>query len=220
MSNEFPEELIAQLEGINDFLIVGDDGLPVGSLNLEQIQNDGANLAFQLAANAGDEAKTRATLREAIRHHGNDGIGYVLVNAIPLLVDDILGPSFDVMQSATRADPAPKWQKLEDSTNEPSTRISTTSQSSPLRLGGQRNPRTHPGIGLLHRGTVLAHLTADEARSMADRLHDLAEKIDNPEVLQNASPVTDVAPKLVLRRITAADGTEEPDLITTPAESE
>lgn len=55
---------------------------------------------------------------------------------------------------------------------------------------------------------------------MADRLHDLAEKIDNPEVLQNASPVTDVAPKLVLRRITAADGTEEPDLITTPAESE
>lgn len=77
-----------------------------------------------------------------------------------------------------------------------------------------------PGIGLLHRGTVLAHLTANEARSMADRLHDLAEKIDNPEVLQNASPVTDVAPKLVLRRITAADGTEEPDLITTPAESE
>ncbi|MGO2327636.1 hypothetical protein ACTXM3_18250 [Glutamicibacter arilaitensis] len=112
MSNEFPEELIAQLEGINDFLIVGDDGLPVGSLNLEQIQNDGANLAFQLAANAGDEAKTRATLREAIRHHGNDGIGYVLVNAIPLLVDDILGPSFDVMQSATRADPRAKMAEI------------------------------------------------------------------------------------------------------------
>ncbi|WP_431710707.1 hypothetical protein [Glutamicibacter uratoxydans] len=103
---------LPDLDGINDFLIMGDDGLPVGSLNLEQVQNDGANLAFKLAAHAGDETKTRATLREALETHGHDGIGYVLMNAIPLLTDDILGPSFDVMQAATGADPRAKMAEI------------------------------------------------------------------------------------------------------------
>lgn len=112
MTSDFPEELIKQLEGVNDFLIVGDDGLPVGSLNIEQLQDDGANLAFKLAAHAGDEAQTRATLREAIQQHGHESIGYILMNAIPLLVDDILAPSFDVMQTATGADPRAKMAEI------------------------------------------------------------------------------------------------------------
>ncbi|MGP5026773.1 hypothetical protein ACTXI4_16545 [Glutamicibacter ardleyensis] len=112
MTNELPEELISQLEGVTDFLIVGDDGLPVGSVNLEQLQNDGANLAFKLAAHAGDESKTRATLAEAVVKHGHEGIGYVLMNAIPLLTDDILGPSFDVMQAATKSDPRAKMAEI------------------------------------------------------------------------------------------------------------
>ena len=112
MTNELPEELIAQLQDVNDFIIVGDDGLPVGSLNLEQLQNDGADLAFKLAAHAGDEQKTKATLREAVVKHGHEGIGYILMNAIPLLVDDILAPSFDLMQTATGADPRAKMAEI------------------------------------------------------------------------------------------------------------
>ena len=35
-----------------------------------------------------------------------------------------------------------------------------------------------PGVGILQGGLVVAHYTADEARRMADRLHDLADKLD------------------------------------------
>lgn len=112
MTNDLPPELIEQLKDTTDFLIVGDDGLPVGSLNLEQLQSDGANLAFKLAATAGDEAKTKATLREAVIKHGHEGIGYILMNAIPLLTDDILGPAFDVMQAATSTDPRAKMAEI------------------------------------------------------------------------------------------------------------
>lgn len=112
MTNELPEELIKQLEGVNDFIITGSNGLPVGSLKLDQLQDDGANLAFKLAAHAGDKAQTKATLREAIQQHGHESIGYILMNAIPLLVDDILAPSFDVMQTATGADPRAKMAEI------------------------------------------------------------------------------------------------------------
>lgn len=99
-------------DGVKDFLIIGDDGLPTGSINFDQVQNAGADLAFKLAAHAGDEEKTRETLREALKIHGHEGIGYILMNAIPLLVDDILSPSFDIMQTATGANPRAKMAEI------------------------------------------------------------------------------------------------------------
>lgn len=38
-----------------------------------------------------------------------------------------------------------------------------------------------PGIGLMRGGAVCAHLTPVEARTLADRLHDLADAAGNPE---------------------------------------
>lgn len=35
-----------------------------------------------------------------------------------------------------------------------------------------------PGIALHQAGKVYAHLTADEARAMADKLHDYADQLD------------------------------------------
>ena len=46
-----------------------------------------------------------------------------------------------------------------------------------LEDGGKRTP----GIGLMRGGTVSAHLTPAEARTLADRLHDLADAAGNPE---------------------------------------
>lgn len=42
-----------------------------------------------------------------------------------------------------------------------------------------------PGVGILQGGRTIAHYTAAEARQMADRLHDLADKLEtvlDPEI--------------------------------------
>lgn len=83
------------------FIITDEKGIPSSSMDSDQIQNDGADLAFQLAANCGDESQTSATLAQAITRHGNDGITYVLISAIRLLTDDILGPAFDLTDKST-----------------------------------------------------------------------------------------------------------------------
>lgn len=35
-----------------------------------------------------------------------------------------------------------------------------------------------PGVGISQNGRTIAHYTATEARQMADRLHDLADKLE------------------------------------------
>jgi len=34
------------------------------------------------------------------------------------------------------------------------------------------------GVALKHRDKILAHMTPEEARALADRLHDLADRLD------------------------------------------
>ncbi|MGO2779708.1 hypothetical protein [Glutamicibacter arilaitensis] len=43
------------------------------------------------------------------------------------------------------------------------------------------NGETIPGIALMHRHKVLAHMTPVEARAMADKLLDYADKIDTED---------------------------------------
>lgn len=38
-----------------------------------------------------------------------------------------------------------------------------------------------PGIALMHGAKVIAHMTPDEARAIADRLHDYADQSDQEE---------------------------------------
>ena len=40
---------------------------------------------------------------------------------------------------------------------------------------------TIPGIALMHRHKVLAHMTPEEARSMADKLHDMADRLEKEQ---------------------------------------
>lgn len=47
-----------------------------------------------------------------------------------------------------------------------------------LDADGTRPP---PGVGLMRGEIIHAHLTPTEARTLADRLHDLADAAGNPE---------------------------------------
>lgn len=40
---------------------------------------------------------------------------------------------------------------------------------------------TIPGIAIMHRHKVLAHMTPEEAKAMADKLHDYADHIEQEE---------------------------------------
>lgn len=43
-----------------------------------------------------------------------------------------------------------------------------------IDLDGSRTP----GVAIMHAGKVLAHMNPDEARALADKLHDLADQLD------------------------------------------
>lgn len=43
------------------------------------------------------------------------------------------------------------------------------------------NGETIPGIALMHRHKVLAHMTPAEARAIADKLHDYADQLEKDE---------------------------------------
>lgn len=46
-----------------------------------------------------------------------------------------------------------------------------------------------PGVALMQGRTVRAHLTPDEARTLADRIHDLTDAAGNPQpVLPSTTP--------------------------------
>ncbi|WP_026548997.1 hypothetical protein [Arthrobacter sp. Br18] len=46
-----------------------------------------------------------------------------------------------------------------------------------------------PGIGLMHGGSVKAHLTHAEARTLADQLHDLVDAAGNSQPkLESTTP--------------------------------
>lgn len=96
----------------SNILIVDDSGMPIASMNPDQLQNDGADLAFRLAAHCGNEERTQQTLAQAITQHGTDSIGYVLTAAIRLLTDDILAGAFDVMAMTPGVDPRAKMAEI------------------------------------------------------------------------------------------------------------
>lgn len=97
----------------SNFIIITDDAsLPIGTMDVDKIQDDGLDLAFQLAAHSGDEDKTEQILAEQVEIHGPRGIGYVLMVAIKNLTNDILAGAFDVMEAATGTKPRAKMAEI------------------------------------------------------------------------------------------------------------
>lgn len=95
-----------------NIIVTDENGMPIASMDPEQIQNDGADLAFRLASHCGDERRTQETLANAITQHGTQALGYVLIAAIRLMIDDILAGAFDVMGTATGTDPRAKMAEI------------------------------------------------------------------------------------------------------------
>lgn len=107
------EPMVSALADLPDtFMVVDDDGAPLGMMDMDRIQDDGLNLAFTLAAHCGDEDKTEQILAEQVKYHGTQGIGYVLIAAIKHMTNDILAGAFDVMEAATGTEPRAKMAEI------------------------------------------------------------------------------------------------------------
>lgn len=76
------------------------------------------------------------------------------------------------------------------------------------------------GIRLSGASGIAAHLTANDARTLADTLHDLADKLQQAtEAPQHREPPRALQPAYTsYSTLTAADGTPEPALPTTTAD--
>ncbi|MER8025338.1 hypothetical protein [Glutamicibacter protophormiae] len=77
-----------------------------------------------------------------------------------------------------------------------------------------------PGIRLMGATGIAAHLTADEARTLADTLHDLSDALDQAtEAPERREPPRVLQPVYTSRStLTAADGHPEPLLPATSAD--
>lgn len=84
----------------------------------------------------------------------------------------------------------------------------------------QDGGRTIPGIAFMRGQRVLAHMTAAQARNTADKLHDLADELEQQARNRsgNTAHKAGISAHHPQPKLTAADGTEEPPLPTTPAE--
>ncbi|MER7459216.1 hypothetical protein [Micromonospora sp. NPDC126480] len=81
------------------YVIVGDDGQPLGVTNMTMITDEGTKLAFAFAAHCDDAAALDRIQTDTLTRVGPDTFGYVCANALRTLAEHILSPSFDVAQA-------------------------------------------------------------------------------------------------------------------------
>jgi len=79
-------------------IITDENGIPAGVMDPEQLQNEGAELAFQLAEHCGDEPHTQALIHQMYQQYGPQGIRYVLIAAVRVLNDGILASIIDGLE--------------------------------------------------------------------------------------------------------------------------
>ncbi|BBZ04890.1 hypothetical protein MCHIJ_43270 [Mycolicibacterium chitae] len=89
-NNEIPSEAI----------IVGDDGLPIGHVNFDQLTSDATLLMYAMAATAGDDDATDEVAIKWSGTHDPDYFGYLAASALSLMTRCILAPTLDAAAAA------------------------------------------------------------------------------------------------------------------------
>jgi hypothetical protein len=78
------------------YLIVGDNGEPIGMADMDKITDEGTKLAFAFAAHSNDPGMLDQIQAETPTRASVESFGYVLASALRVMTEDILSPSFDV----------------------------------------------------------------------------------------------------------------------------
>lgn len=78
------------------YMVVDDDGSPIGLFDKDMIDTDGVRFAFELAAACADESVVDQVVSETITRVGVDGFGYVATAALGIMTKQILAPTLQV----------------------------------------------------------------------------------------------------------------------------
>jgi hypothetical protein len=84
----------------NKYLLEGDDGEPLGVVDIEMITTAGCQLAFEMAANCADEFELERIVAGTIDTVGTSNFGFVATAAMKMLAFDILNPALTAGEAA------------------------------------------------------------------------------------------------------------------------
>lgn len=76
-------------------VIVGADGIPTGTIDLDQMATDATRLMYELVATAGDDADTDRVLADWVACYDPEYFGYLAAAAMSLMVRYVLAPTLD-----------------------------------------------------------------------------------------------------------------------------
>ena len=84
---------------MTSFVIVDNDGMPTGSVDMDVITTAGTKLAFDLAANASDPTRVQQISAQVLAEQGTSAFGLICATALRIVVEDILDPVLDVTET-------------------------------------------------------------------------------------------------------------------------
>ncbi|WP_062984613.1 hypothetical protein [Nocardia anaemiae] len=79
------------------FMVVGDDGLPRGFVDLDKLQDAATILMYRYAAAAGDDDAIDAVSIDWIEDVDTDAAGYITAMALPMMAKNIIAPMLEVL---------------------------------------------------------------------------------------------------------------------------
>lgn len=81
------------------YVVTDDAGTPIGMFDADVITTEGTKLAFAMAAVCDDRAALLRVQEETLSRVGPDSYGYIAGNALAVMSEHILGPTFKVARA-------------------------------------------------------------------------------------------------------------------------
>lgn len=81
----------------NIYMLTGDEGVPLGMIDVDLIQAEGTALSYALAAAAGDPVQLDEITAATLQRVGTDAFGYVVAVAARQLAEGVVAPLLEVL---------------------------------------------------------------------------------------------------------------------------
>jgi hypothetical protein len=81
------------------YFVTDDNGQPIGVFDVDVITTEGTKLAFAMAAVCDDKDALLRVQQDTLNRVGPDSFGYIVGNALAVMAEYILGPTFKVTRA-------------------------------------------------------------------------------------------------------------------------